>query len=423
MRNRAGEATATSAGNIRRNALAIAATLSIAAAAATLDLEAADQWIEVRSANFVIASNASLGSTRTLAWQLEQIRSAITTLFGWARVDLDRPLSVIAAKDESSMRALAPGYWELKGGIRPASVWVTGADQHYLAIRADVRAEDRDTINPHITAYHAYASLVLQQSVVRDLPFWFMRGFAGVLSNTIVRENQILLGPPVPWHLERLRQGSRLRLPELMAVTRFSREYTSADRRDRFDAQCWAFVHFLIFADGGARREGLNRFVKLVSTGTNVDAAMRESLGATEALEADFLIYINRNLFSFLRYTVDASVKREGFETRPLAPHESASVRALFHAAMGRVTDARSAIADARKDKADAAESFVAEALMLERGGNKDQAAAATPITGSRPCGGARNQIGKGWPESRICFSGRSSSITAQRPRMRTSAR
>ena len=142
----------------------------------------AQQWIEMTSPHFVVISNAGPSAAGTLVWQLEQIRSAIAALFDWARVDPDQPVVVFALKDERSMKTLAPMYWERKGGVRPVSVWVSGADRNYLAIRTDVRAEDRDLINPHVNAYYSYASFILQESIDRKLPEWFSRGFAGVLS-------------------------------------------------------------------------------------------------------------------------------------------------------------------------------------------------------------------------------------------------
>ena len=175
----------------------------------TARARAADQWIEVKSPHFTVISNAGDRAARGLAWQLEQVRSAMQGLWAWARIDLNRPMCVIAVKDEGSMRQLAPGYWEQRGGMRPASVWVTGLDQHYLTIRTDVRASDTDTINPHVTAYFSYISLIMGQSLDPDLPLWFSRGFAGVLSNTLVRDEFVLVGAPIPWELQRLREGTR----------------------------------------------------------------------------------------------------------------------------------------------------------------------------------------------------------------------
>jgi len=127
--------------------------LPLALLLSALPASAADQWIEVRSAHFTIVSNAGERTARRLVWQLEQVRSATAALYSWAKPDLNKPLLVIVAKDENNMRALVPKYWEERRSIRPASVWVTGPDSHYLALRADVEVEDRGTINPYITAY------------------------------------------------------------------------------------------------------------------------------------------------------------------------------------------------------------------------------------------------------------------------------
>src|SRR5260221_8531070 len=104
--------------------VAVAVMLLADAGRPAARVHAADQWIEVKSAHFVVTSNAGAGNAKALAWQLEQIRSAIATLWPWARVDSNRPLVVLAVKDEQSMKGLAPSYWERKGGVHPSSVWV-----------------------------------------------------------------------------------------------------------------------------------------------------------------------------------------------------------------------------------------------------------------------------------------------------------
>ena len=165
----------------------VALLVVVVLAFSILPLRAAEQWIEVKSAHFVLTSNAGEGATRTLAWQLEQIRSAIAALWPWAKVDLNKPLAVFVLRDEPAMKALAPSFWEQKNGVRPASVWVGGVNQNYLAIRADTEARDQLDINPYVTSYFSYISLILQQSVPASLPMWFSRGLSVVIINTIVQ--------------------------------------------------------------------------------------------------------------------------------------------------------------------------------------------------------------------------------------------
>lgn len=337
---------------------------------------AAEQWTEVKSPHFLVVSNAGEGAGKTIAWQLEQIRGAIASVWPWAKVDLNNPLTVFAMKDETALKALAPVYWERKGGMHPATVWVGGADQNYLAIRVDVEADDTVSINPYVSSYFSYVSLILQQSVARPLPLWFDRGLAGVMSNTIVRPSKILVGAPIPWHLERLREGRRLKIPALLHVTRDSPEYARGDALSDFDAQSWALVHFLMFGEAGARAGRLDRFAQMVAKGGDPDAAFREALGPPEDLEAPFGLYISRSLFSYRQVNADVGVKREGFTARVLPPAEAAARRALFHVAMQRPVEAKRAIEDARK-AGDAADTFLAEGLLSEHAGDAEQARVA----------------------------------------------
>lgn len=338
---------------------------------------AADTWYEIKSPHFTVWSDANDGNTRTLVWQLEQVRSAVKALYPWVRVDLGKPMRVLAVRREQGMKQLVPRYWEMEGSVRPHSVWVTGADQHYIAIRSDVRGDNRAMVNPHTSVYFSYLHLVIGSSFARPLPMWFARGLAGVLSNTIVQDNQIFLGPPIPWHLELLRDRRRLPLRQLVGLERGSPEVPSNEELQRFDAQSWAFVHLLMFGDGGAHQARLNRFAALINAGHAPDVAFEEAIGRPEDYEASFNNYFNRSVFSSLKARVDAEVTRERFEARALTPAEASGGLALFHVAMGRVSDARAMIVEARKLNPKSPDAVLAEALMLDRAGSAADARAA----------------------------------------------
>ena len=355
----------------------MACALLAGALIASIDLAAADQWIEVKSAHFTLLSNAGDGRTRKLAWQLEQLRGALTALWSWMKPDLNKPLRILVLKDETSMREFAPEYWERRGGVRPASLWVTGPDQHYLAVRADVEVDDQITLNPYLTAYFSYGGLVLDQSIDTDLPFWFMRGFTGILSNTIVREDRVLFGPIIPWHINALRDLPRLPLAKLVTITRRSAELKQSEFLQTFDAQTWALVHYLLFGDQGKRAPQLDAFVRLATEGKDPVAAFTEALGPIDAVEGGLLIYVQRSLFAYQQVRVDVSVQREKFPVRQIPAAEAASTKALFHAVMDRPTESRAAIAEARKLDAKDATSYAAEALVLDGEKKRDEAKAA----------------------------------------------
>lgn len=334
---------------------------------------AADQWIEVKSAHFTITSNAGKGATSTLAWQLEQVRSEIAVLFPWAKVDLNRPLVVFALKDEPSLKALAPAYWEKKNS-GAASVWVSGYERTFLALRTDVEQDAKRHVNPYASSYFAYFSLILQQSTPARLPPWFERGLAAVVSNTVIQDASVLFGPPAPWYLETLREGHHITLAELVAARRGS-PLLKGDSLNAFDAESWALVHFLMFADQGARWDKLRRFSAMVASGSDPDTAFREALGRVEDLLTPVRAYVDRSIFAYLSVQADAAVKRESFAVVPIAAPEMAARRALFHVAMRRAVEAHAAIEEARR-AGGAPDAELADALLLD-GEDKDALARA----------------------------------------------
>ena len=344
---------------------------------AGIDVPAAAQeaWVEVKSPHFTIVSNAGQGRAGDVAWQFEQFRGGIEMAWPWAGVRLDRPVFIIAAKDEATMKALLPAYWERPADSRPGGLLVTSADRHYIVVRTDVRADDRANMNPHITAYWSYA-FTLDAAFDRGLPLWFRIGMAEVLSNTIVRDTELRFGLPIPGHLERIRQG-RLRLRELLDVNSASEHSTDGENRRRFYAQCWTVLHYLLFGRPEDRAGRVNELARLLLGGKPSAAAVEEVLGSLDALETAYMRYTQQSVFQFSRLKIDGPSSSRTLATRDFAAHESAAIRAAFYVATNRPVEARTSIAAARKASAESAGSYEAEALLLDREEKGDDARAA----------------------------------------------
>jgi tetratricopeptide (TPR) repeat protein len=343
------------------------------AACLVAPLIAADRWIEVKSANVTVVASTNAGMARTQAWQLEQIRSAIKAVWPWAKVDLERPLLVLAVGNEEDMRALLPRYWETRNSVRPASVMVSSPDHSLLAIRADLRAEGQANVNPHRTTYFSYVTLILDNSVDVDLPPWLARGLAEVLSNTIVRDANVLVGAPIEENLRYIAERGRLRPAELVRMKRNDPQLSTEEGLGRFDAQSWALVHMLMFDKSSARAKAFNQYFQLLAGGMDAEKAFQEALGAPEALEADYNIYLTKNVYTFRQLNSDVSVKKEGFSQRDVSASEAAALRSLLYTATNRPIEARAAFAEARTGDA-AAETYVAEGLLLERESKLEEA-------------------------------------------------
>jgi tetratricopeptide (TPR) repeat protein len=354
----------------------VALFLCIAGASFGTALAADDKWVEVKSPNFVVVTNGSERSARNLAWQFEQIRSAIQIGWPWARVQLDRPIIVIGAKDESTMKTLVPEYWERRGGVRPTSVFTTSADRHYIAVRADVRGDGTPGINPYLSSYWTYSLLTFDAAFERALPLWFRLGLAGVLSNSIVRDDEIQFGRQIPWHVQRLQEG-RLRLSEFIALDSSSPYYTGGTTRELFDAQAWGVMHYMLFGRPEDRADHVNALAKLLLDGKSSSEAISAVFGSVEALEQAYLRYHRNPITNYARLKTEPNAISRNFPVRSLSMVESLNLRAGLHVAMDRLDDARALVSESRKADAANATSYDVEALMLDRSRKASEAEAA----------------------------------------------
>jgi hypothetical protein len=344
-------------------ALVVAALLSLEFARPAM---AADDWVQVTSPHFTVVSNAGEKRSREVAWQFEQIRAAMLALWPWMKGDLDRPVFVVAAKDENAMKLLAPQYWEKGGRTHPDSVFITGPDRHYIALRADARAEDTNAINPFYASYWSYSALLLDSSFEGDLPLWLRDGLAGVLSNTIVRENEIRFGMAPPWYLRTVNTRARLRLPQLFTTDRSSGYYRDAASREQFAAQTWALAHYFLFDPEMGKSGKLDVAIRAISSGTSSLDAMREAFGDFEPIELAYIRHVSKPILPYSRLGTETRVQQSSFASRTLSGAESANSRAALLAAMNRPVEARALLAEARK-AGDAAASYEVEALLADR--------------------------------------------------------
>jgi hypothetical protein len=343
---------------------ALAATVAFAVAEMGSGAAAERPWSEVHSPHFTVVTDAGEKYGRDIAWQFEQVRSVFKVIWPSALQGPERPFVVLVARDEATLRALAPRYFarEQTTTMHPTAVYVSGAETDYVAMRVDVPTPGNARLNPYRTAFGGYADNLMVRHFRGALPQWFRDGFGEILGNTLVHDKDVEIGRVIPWYLEQLTgvrtstAGDRTRsedrrgiappttvmlpLPRLVAVTREDPEFTGEADRRMFAAQSWAFVHYLMFGDGGAHRPKLNRFAALLHAGKPGDQATREALGDVTAFTAGFREYLRQPTLQFQRVNVDIDVPRERWPARPLPTEEAAEVRTGFQVAMGEIEGA-----------------------------------------------------------------------------------
>jgi hypothetical protein len=163
----------------RAGVACILSLLAVPAAAAPRE------WVMARSPGFVVVSDAGEKQARQVAHQFEQVRGLFRQVLQ-ARVDPGRLVMIFAVKDEDGLRELLPGYWERKGGSRPAGVFQSGRDKHLVALRLDVA-----TANPYHVLYHEYTHLLTRLNV-RWLPLWLTEGLAEFWGSSDIDEKEVL---------------------------------------------------------------------------------------------------------------------------------------------------------------------------------------------------------------------------------------
>jgi tetratricopeptide (TPR) repeat protein len=335
----------------------------------------AQTWREVKTEHFTMVSDAGEGRARRIIWQFEQMRRALQDGFPWMQVNVDRPVLVIAVKDENSMRAIAPQFWEQRGP-RPGSVFIGGADRHYIMLRTDLEVEDQ-LMNPYNNAYRAYSSLVLTQGLGRDLPLWLTNGLTVMLSNTIVRQREIVFGRPMPWVVEVAREGPRLPLADLLSADTSSPGFRGAIARERFDAQSWALVEYMLYGRKDDARARFDRVIELLASGQTSEAAIVEVYGSLPALDDAYTLFVQQNVYTHNTTPTSRDIVEGKLAVRVMSVPEHAAVRAAFHVAMGRPVEARAVATTARKADPASPVADDIEGMLHDYEQNRDAAMAA----------------------------------------------
>lgn len=350
--------------------------LALVALAWSGSAHAAETWVEVKTPNFTVVSNAGEKTAQKAAGEFEQVRAAYAKLWPWAHLTEGKATVVLALKDEDTLKRWAPGYFEVKGGIHVVSGMARGGDRDYLLLRTDARPEDIN-VTPNYNLYRSYLTLLLSASVERRLPLWLSNGLAYVFGNTTVRDKEILFGQPVSWELRTFNQRARLPLQQILDARADSPLILKESQRDLFDAQSYVLVHFLQFGDSGAHARQLGHFIRLWLTGRSQDQALAEAFGDLAKLETQLSDYATRPLFTFARLQTEASLESDRPAGRMATPAEIAGLQAAVHVAMGRPVEAQAAIRQARTADPSSPLSYDVEGRLADSDNDKARATEA----------------------------------------------
>ena len=321
---------------------------------------AKDQWLQLRSKNFNVISNAGEGETQKLVLKLEQFRFVFSKL---VKTQNAAPITVVVFKNDGSYKPFKPLY-----NGKPANVagyFQRSQDDNLITL--NIAANDT---RPLAVIFHEYTHF-LTSRLPRPLPLWLNEGIAELYSSFEVEKNKVILGAPIDNHVLFLREKKFLPFRSLFTVRHGSAEYNERDKQGVFYAQSWALAHYLMFGDRMARQPQLVRFVDLLNAGVDGEEAFRQAFQVTpEAMEKSLRDYIGRDSYTIVERMMESTEGEKNIAVRPLSEAESQYY-------LGNIL--------LQTDRVDEAETYFKRAMELD-------AALATPYEGLGFVAMRRNQ-------------------------------
>jgi hypothetical protein len=170
-----------------------------------------ENWLELRSAHFIMLTSGSEQQARHAADRFERIRAAFRSAFLSMQVDPGSPIVVLSVRDAKSFRSLEPEAYLGKGQLELAGPFLRTPEKNYVLLRLDTGGD-----HPYSIVYHEYTHL-LSSKAEEWMPHWLDDGLAEFYQNTEIREKDVLLGQPSVENIELLRQNRPMPLTTLFS--------------------------------------------------------------------------------------------------------------------------------------------------------------------------------------------------------------
>jgi hypothetical protein len=327
-----------------------------------LAIAAAPQWHMVNTPHFRVMSQSSERQTQLWVRNFEQFISAVFTGFPELKAKSSAlpPLTIVLfARDKE----YTP-YKVMRDG-KPARV--AGQFMRMGGLSAIATAADSPQDETKRIIYHEATHWLFSVNPSRH-PTWFQEGIAEMFSTFEVNGGKINWAMPIPTHLARLQKNGLLPLKEFLARTDALQDQERED--DRYYAQSWAFVHFLMFSQP-SRIQLLDRLLAESRTSSSEEAVNKVIGPNLAALERDFNHYVQQAAFSYPTFAAEAPGKLP--ESVPASPAHVDAALGFIALAVGKKEVAQQHAQRAVELAANLPDGHEVLAIMARQ--NKDEAA------------------------------------------------
>lgn len=333
-----------------------------------LGKDSGEGWIEVRSPNFVVLTDAGEKQARHIAGQFERMRNVFHTAFPKAAVDSSSPIVVLALRDRKGFQSLEPETYLAKGQMDLAGLFLRTPEKNYVLLRLDAQGE-----HPYATIYHEYTHFLMGNAAAW-LPLWVNEGLAEFFQNTDIHEKGVNLGQPSADDILFLRQNRMIPLETLFAVDAKSPYYHEEQKASVFYSESWALIDFLYFADQAQHMHRLADYVDLVSKHVDPVVAGERAFGDLRQFKKVLDAYVEHGNYQYFRVQAAVAVDEASFQARTLSPSEANAARADFLACNDRGKDARALLETVLRDDPKNAEARETMGYLEFHDGNNEAA-------------------------------------------------
>lgn len=248
---------------------------------------AADNWVSVRTKNFLLVGNADEKSIKQVGLKLEQFREVFTYLFPTLKFNTPVPTTVVVFKSDSA-------YGPFKPKPNTAGHFQPGPDVNYIALSTEVRGEQ----DAYSIIFHEYTHLLVENTF-ENAPVWFNEGLAEYYSTFSITDDQnVVVGSPVSGHVHLLREKKMLPLRTLFEVDYKSPHYNEQNKLSILYAQSWALMHYLIIGKDG-KAAPLGKFMELLASNVPMDQAFQQAFAIPiDEMEKELRNYIKQDRYN-----------------------------------------------------------------------------------------------------------------------------
>jgi tetratricopeptide (TPR) repeat protein len=280
------------------------------------------QWLEVRSPNFSVVTDAGEKRGREVAVRFEQMRAVFGTLMTKAKINLPVPLQIVAFRNTKEMRQVAP----LFNGkpTEMAGLFQQGEDRSFIML-------DMSVENPWTVVFHEYAHQLMNGNLQGQFAPWFQEGFAEYFSTIEVNGKEARVGRIPEDEYRVLLQLGWMKISDLFKVQQNSATYNeSGDHRSTFYAESGMLMHYIYD----------NQLLPKV--GTYFDLRENKSLPVEDAIQQAFGMnaaqfdkalrnYVTSGRYKYFPIPAPASISANSYTVTPLSAAGGNAVLADIH--------------------------------------------------------------------------------------------